>query len=766
DAWVSPARRERFAAEQQTLARLDHPAIARLYDNGVLSDGTPFFVMEYVDGKPLTTWCQDTRAGPEERLRLFYLLCEAVQSAHAHAIIHRDIKPSNVLVKRDGSVRLLDFGIAKQLDTAEVQAARTQTGLRLMTPAYAAPEQFRGDPAGIHTDVYSLGVVLYELLAGKLPFDLSSCTPGEAERLILEREPVPPSAAGSLALGASAWADLDVLVLTAMHKDPQRRYRSVEALLRDLDHYRRHEPLEARPDDLGYRVRKFVRRNRRRVVLGSAALLSAVSLGTFFTVRLAREHDGAVAEAARAEHVQRFMLNLLEGGEKEAGPAADLRVLALLDRGVKQAGTLGHEPLTQAALYETLGTMFQRLGKYDQADELLGRAVAQYRVLRGPQDPLVAQSQVALGLLRLDQAKVEDAELLVREGLALLRSKLPPDHPAVARALVALGKVLHERGRFEDSAKVLREAIALRSRPGVPPVDLAAALGDLADVEHDAGHDESSDSLNQRALSIYRAQLGDGHPLVAGRLGWLGESSLTQHKLDDSERYDREALAIWDAWYGPDHPKTAEARMDVARVLLGKKERLDEAEALFRQSTATLERVQGPSHPDVAGALYTLSNLLYVRGRFGEGAVPAGRAAEIFLAAYGAEHRSYGMALVAEATNLLMVPDWGRAEALLRRALDVFHANLSDDNGDVAACRWKLGFVLVGQKRFTEAEPLLVAAYEAMKKANLPLTGPWWTVGSILTYLTGIYEALGQPEKAARYRAEWLSALGAEGPLP
>src|SRR3954469_15913936 len=266
DAWLSPGRRERFAAEQAALAQLEHPGIARLYEGGVLDDGTPFFVMEYVDGKPLTDYCRDESATIETRLRLFRSLCEAVQAAHAHAIIHRDIKPSNVLVKRDGSVRLLDFGIAKQLDTAEVQAARTLTGLRLMTPAYAAPEQFRGDPAGIHTDVYSLGVVLYELLAGKLPFDLSSCTPDAAERLILECKPVPPSAARSLALGAPAWADLDVLVLTAMHKDPQRRYRSVEALLRDLVNYRGQEPLEARPDDLGYQLRKFVRRNRRQVV--------------------------------------------------------------------------------------------------------------------------------------------------------------------------------------------------------------------------------------------------------------------------------------------------------------------------------------------------------------------------------------------------------------------------------------------------------------------------------------------------------------------
>jgi serine/threonine-protein kinase len=764
DAWLSPARRERFAAEQETLAQLEHPAIARLYDSGALDDGTPFFVMEYVDGKPLTEFCRENGSALDERLRLFRLLCEAVQSAHAHAIIHRDIKPSNVLVKRDGGVRLLDFGIAKQLDPVEAQASRTTTGLRLMTPAYAAPEQFRGDPVGIHTDVYSLGAVLYELLSGKLPFDLSARTPAEAERLIVEREPDPPSASESSGVTASksAWADLDVLVLTAMHKDPRRRYRSVEALLRDIDHYRRHEPLDARADSFAYRVGKFARRNRRQVVFVTATFAVAIGLGIFFTLRLAREHDAAVAEAARAEHVQRFMLNLFEGGEKASGPAADLRVVALLDRGVKEASTLRAEPLTQAALYETLGTMYQRLGRYDRADELLGHAVEQYRALRGPQDPLVGESQVALGLLRMEQAKVDEAERLVRDGLALLRPRLPPDHPAIARALLALGKVLHERGRFDEAASVLQEAVALRSRPGVPPLDLAAALGALADVQHDSSRDELSDPLNERALAIYRSQLGEDHPLVAGRLGWLAESS---RQVSKSEEYRRSAVDILQAWYGHDHPSTAVALIDLARDLIGRK-RYDDAEPLLRESLAILERVHGPSHPDVADVVYTLGSLAYFRGQFEEGAKLCARAAEMFLAAYGEQHRSYGMALMGEATNRVRIQEWRRSETLLRRALAVFAANLSPDHLDVGGAEWRLGFVLIAQRRFPEAEPHLLAGYQILKKHGFPLTGPSWPLGSILLRLSDMYEALGKPQEAARYQAELKAAIAADGGTP
>src|SRR5580693_1333549 len=250
DAWLSPARRERFAIEQRTLAQLNHPSIARLYDADTLDDGTPWFVMEYVEGLPLTDYCQKYECSIQRRLQLFRQVCEAVQYAHAHAVIHRDLKPSNIFVKPDGGVRLLDFGIAKQIESLDTPSDTTRTLMRLMTPAYAAPEQIRGGGVGVHTDVYSLGVVLYQLLSDRLPFDLSNLTPGEAADIVAGHEPGKPSATAvgtqHTGVGYSAWDELDVLCLTAMHKDPQRRYRSVEALIRDIDHYLNGEPLEAR----------------------------------------------------------------------------------------------------------------------------------------------------------------------------------------------------------------------------------------------------------------------------------------------------------------------------------------------------------------------------------------------------------------------------------------------------------------------------------------------------------------------------------------
>ncbi|MCU1303440.1 MAG: protein kinase [Candidatus Sulfotelmatobacter sp.] len=315
DAWVSPARRERFATEQRTLAQLNHPSIARLYDADILDDGTPWFVMEYVDGAPLTQYCRKLDCSVEQRIQLFRSVCQAVQHAHSHAVIHRDLKPSNILVKKDGSVRLLDFGIAKQLESLDLQVDQTMTGFRMMTPAYASPEQVRGDRVGISTDVYSLGVILYELLTGRLPFDLSGLTPVEAATVITEHESGKPSAAvtgnadsgensRALSLGKTAWADLDGLCLSAMHKDPLRRYPSVEALIRDVDHYLSSEPLEARADSWQYRVNKFVRRHRRAVAATATSVMLMVGLVIFFTLRLAKARDTALDEATRTLHIQ------------------------------------------------------------------------------------------------------------------------------------------------------------------------------------------------------------------------------------------------------------------------------------------------------------------------------------------------------------------------------------------------------------------------------------------------------------------------------
>ena len=764
DAWLTPARRERFASEQRTLAQLNHPSIARLYDAAMLPDGTPYFVMEYVEGIPLTQYCRDDRASIEDRLKLFCSVCEAVQHAHANAIIHRDLKPSNVLVKADGTVRLLDFGIAKQIESLDLPVDQTMTGLRLMTPAYASPEQIRGDRIGISTDVYSLGVIMYELLAGELPFDLSNLTPAEAATIITDHEPGKPSVAfrrakrkssagasfESKELSKTAWADLDVLCLTAMHKDPQRRYQSAEALIRDVDHYLNAEPLEARPDTLRYRTAKFVRRNRNAVATVTLVFALVVGMITFFTVRLAKARDRAVAEAARTQRIQTFMTNLFQGGDASAGPADSLRVVTLLDRGAKEAQSLNAEPAVQAELYETLGMLYENLGKFDQANSLLTSALSQRKLLFGPNSPEAAETLVALGLLRDDQAQLPEAEQLVREGLDIDKRRLPANHPAVAKATTALGKVLEDRGSYDAAIQILNDAVRLESAKGSTTPELGASLYELANSHFYAGHYDTAESLNQRLLPMYRQIYGERHPRVADVLINLGAIRHDLGRYPEAEQFERQALDIVRTWYGEDNPATASDLTILARTLVFE-DRYDEATALLQQSLAIKERVYGKVHPSVASSLNELGNTAVRQKNYGAATQYFTRMADIYRAVYGEHHYLLGIAVSNLAGAYAGKKEWPRAEPLFRRAVQLFTETQSANHINTGIARTKLGRVLLREGHYREAETESRAGYDILIKQMTP--GASWLV-SARKDLVEEYDALKQPEKAEKFRAE------------
>jgi serine/threonine-protein kinase len=760
DAWMSPARRARFVTEQRTLAQLNHPSIARLYDADTLPDGTPWFAMEYVEGLPLTQYCEQRGCTIEARLELFRAVCEAVQHAHLHAVIHRDLKPSNILVRSDGSVRLLDFGIAKQLDRFDTPADQTRTGLRLMTPAYAAPEQIRGERVGIYTDVYALGVILYELLAGRLPFDLANRSPGEAEAMIAGSEPERPSMLGRRLhpRDRASWTDLDVLCLTAMHKDPQRRYRSVEALIRDIDHYRQGAPLEARPDTFGYRLGKFVRRNRRAVAATTAVVVLIAVLVVFFTVRLARARTAALAEAARTQRIQRFMQNLFQGGDKDAGPADDLRVVTLIDRGVQEARNLTGEPEVQAEMYQTLGDIYQKLGNLERAESLLSLALEQRRALFGPRHAKVAESLVAIGLLRADQAKLEEAERLVREGLDLSTRTLAADHPAVAAATDALGKVLEERGAYDRAVEVLEEAVRLRSASGQTTPELAASLYELANTHFYAGRYAESESLNQRALNIYRQIHGERHPLVSDVLINLGAIQFERGRYAEAEKFYRQALDITQSWYGKDHYRAASNLTMLGRSLVFQK-RYDEAAGLVEQALAIQERVYGPVHPRVASTTNELGTIALQRGNLGEAEARYRRMAEIYRAIYRDGHYLIGTAVSNLGSVYTARKEYSGAERLFREAVGIYEKTLPAGHLNTGIARIKLGRTLVRQRRYPEAESHLLAGYEILTRQTSPSVS--W-LRAAREDLVATYEALRQPERAAKYKSELAEAAKAE----
>lgn len=771
DAWLSPARRERFASEQRTLAQLNHPSIARLYDANELDDGTPWFVMEYVNGVPLTEYCRQHRSTIEERLKLFRAVCEAVQHAHSHAVIHRDLKPSNILVTEEGAVKLLDFGIAKHVEPSDAAADQTRTGLRLMTPAYAAPEQIRGERVGLHTDVYSLGIILYELLTGRLPFDISNRTPMEAETIIAGHEPVRPSAVARAAatragaepppqgvVSRAAWADLDVLCLAAMHRDPTRRYRTVEALVRDVDHFLAGEPLDARPDTVRYRMGKFVRRNTAGVTAAMAVLATLIGVVLFYTVRLSTARNAALAEAARAQRTQRFMLSLFQGGDEEAGPADSLRVVTLLDRGVQEASSLAGEPAVQAELLGTLGSIYQQLGRLDRADSLLLSARDRRQAMLGDAHPDVAESNIQIGLLRSDQAKYEEAEQLVRAGLARERSALGDDHPSVARAYSALGHVLVERGAYDSAVPVLEQAVRIYSRPATVSPELAASIYELANTHFYLGHWDVADSLTRQVLAMSRQLYGEHHPSVAEDLVNLGATQFEAGHYAEAERYYRDALQITEGWYGRNSHRTASNLTMLGRVLV-REERFDEAATLLAEAVAIQERVYGPVHPRVASALNEQGTLALATDHYDQAEAAFRRMSVIYAQVYPDGHYLNGTALSNLASVYSARKKPALAEPLYRQAVAIFTSTQGPDHMNTGIARIKLGRSLLRQRRFAEAASESFAGYEIVSKQSDPAIG---FLKNARKDLVAAYDSLGQPEKGARFAAELADTLAAK----
>lgn len=767
DATLSPARRARFLREQRTLAGLVHPGIAQLHDADVLSDGTPYFVMEYVDGDPIDVHCARSGLGVHARVRMVRQVCEAVRYAHDRAVIHRDLKPSNILVKPDGTPKLLDFGIAK--DVADVDDPATRTGMGMMTPAYAAPEQLRGEPVGVFTDVYALGVLLYELLAGRPPFELEGLTPSQAERVVLETTPPPPSHAATRDRGRatpllegvdgpaapadaarvsrSEWEDLDVLCAKAMHRDVARRYGSVEGFMRDLDHFLRREPLDARPDSAGYRMARFAQRHTRALAATAVALAALALTSVYYSVRLIDARDRAVVEAERTRRIQAFTENLFQGGDDVAGPADTLRVVTLLERGVAEARLLSEDPETQSQMYLTLGTMFARLGRFDRADSLV-RAAHAMRTELGTGD--AAESGAALGGLLVEQGAYADGEVELREALRHYEATDRSDQLSAAMAGVSLGTALEGQGAYDEAIEVARRAIATLERvaPGTP--EHSSALAALSTTFFYAGRLDEADSLTLRALDIDRRLHGEAHPTIADGLINLAAAEVQRGRYVEAEPYFRDAVEIFEAYHGAAHPETASAMRMLGNDLIFQG-RLDEAEPLLEQALAVQEAALSPEHPRLAN---TMSDLAYVRlqaGRHDEAVGLYRRIVGIYETSNGPRHYFVAIGLSNLANALYEGGRLAEAQEIFEDVVARFAETRGDDHLDTGVARIKLGRVLLARARLEEAEEHLRSGYDIVLARAEP-TVSW--LRAARADLAAVYDATGRPELAARFRAE------------
>ena len=749
DAWLSPMRRERFLGEQRMLAQLSHPAIAQFHDADVLPDGTPWLAMEYVEGLPITDHCDRRGLDALDRLRLIRRVAEGVRHAHQQAVIHRDLKPSNILVTNEGDVKIVDFGIAKQLERGG-DPDDTRTGLRMLTPAYAAPEQLDSALIGTYTDVYALGVVSYQLLTGRLPFVLDGLSAAEAAATIGHRNPAPPSANAGAGLARHLRGDVDVLLATAMHPDVQRRYRDMDAFIRDIDHLLAEEPLEARPDSLRYRAGKFARRNASAVAMVLMASAAIVALVTFYTIRLREARDTALAETARVEAVQRFTQSLFEGGDASAAPPETLRVLTLLDRGVQEARSLTADPRAQGELFFTLGGIYQKLGRLERADTLMLAGLDRRRKTAGMRDPITADGLVALALLRMDQARYADAERSVRDAMAIHAERHPSAHPSHATDRVALGRILEAKGDYPGALSVLYEAVRLHAAHDSTSPDYVAAATALANTQFYAGNYDAADSLNRRLLALDRQRHGPRHPSVAEDLINLGAAEFERGKYKEAEAFYRQALGITRGWYGETHPATAANLTMLGRALV-RAERWEEATSSLAQALAIRERVFGMNHPNVASTVNELGTVELRRKRWDEAERHYQRAAQIYRTAYDGKHYLIGIALSNLGSVRMGREDFVGAERVLREALQRFTETLPAEHSNIAIARIKLGSALLGQRRWADVVKESTAGYDVLARQATPSMR---FLQMARNDLAAAHGALGDVSAAARWQSD------------
>ncbi|MEM1041123.1 MAG: serine/threonine-protein kinase [Bacteroidota bacterium] len=699
----------RFRRERQVLASLDHPGIARLLDGGATEDGRPYLVMEYVEGEPVTAYADRTRLGVEARLALFAQTGEAVQHAHRRLVVHRDLKPSNVLAaendRGEPRVKLLDFGIAKLLDPeTDGDGLQTQTGLRLLTPAYAAPEQRRGEPVTTATDVYALGVLLFELLTGDR---------AERDRLAPPSERVTDAAAeahGTTAdrLRRRLRGDLDLIALKALRDDPDRRYPSVEAFLDDVRRHRRGLPVQARPESVAYRARSFVRRHR--VGVAAAAAFVALLVGALVAVSLqqratARERDRAARELAQKQEVVVLLTELLGEADPMLAQGDTLNVYEVLGRAEERLGDAsGYAPDVRAHLLHALGHVYLNMAEHDRAGHLLAEAF-ELRQARYP-DSLHADVVSTLelrGRLARDRGEPDRAVALHREAVALRRRLHAEADPALAQALNDLAISQHKQGDLGAADAHFREAIAAyRAGPGTADARLAETLGSLAVLVFESDDLDEAEALLRESIDLLRTLRGDRHPHLASSLNSLGSVLQYGGRLAEAEPLFAEALAINRGAYGKDHPSVSLVLNNLA-TLYDEWDQHAVADSLYRRVIRADSLRLGPLHPNVAITVHNYGLMLHEVEAY---EAAAGRLASAHAAALetlGAEHI---YTLIFASSLGLSLADAGRAreaERLLRPAMDRLSAELGAGHWRVAVARRNLGAALAAQGRYDEA---------------------------------------------------------------
>jgi serine/threonine-protein kinase len=614
-ALASRGGEERFKREGSILGRLTHPHIAELLDAGTSRNGQPYLVLEYVEGTHIDQYCDQHGLKVEERARLFLGVLDAVAHAHANLIVHRDLKPSNVLVSNDAVVKLLDFGIAKLLESEGQDTGPTlltREGGRLFTPQYAAPEQLCGGTVTTATDVYALGVLLYVLLTGQHPAGDGPRTPADLVRAIVDTEPprlsdivtrengsaesaAAPAARRSTTpdkLGRSLRGDLDTIVAKTLKKNPHERYPSVTALADDLRRYLGHQPISARPDTLAYRAAKFVRRNRTPVALAALIIVTLIVGigGTLIQAHTARrQRDVALRERDRANRIADFMTDMFKVSQPNEARGNSITAREILDKASKQIDlSLAKDPDLQAQMMSTMGKTYTSLGLYTAAQPLLEHAIEVGRRANGPGNPDVLSSMDELGMLFIQQGRLADAKKLLQETLVLAQRSLGPDNPVTLETMSDVAYTLTLDGRNGKALDLARHAFETQRRVlGEGATSTLWTMNVLALILGRNDRLAESEQLYRQELDIERRVHGPDSTGALNAMSNLGATLIVMGRLSDGEDIMRQTFDIQHRVNGLQHPETARTLYNLACAVARQGHR-DEAFSLLHEAVGAV----------------------------------------------------------------------------------------------------------------------------------------------------------------------------------
>ncbi|HKE92859.1 MAG TPA: serine/threonine-protein kinase [Povalibacter sp.] len=780
----------RFEAERQTLAMMDHPNIARVYDAGATSSGRPYFVMELVRGIRITTYCEQTCIDVGERLGLFIQVCHAVAHAHQNGIIHCDIKPSNILVTLHDSVpvvKVIDFGIAKATYQESSQDALHMTlGPFVGTPAYVSPEQLEPTAQSIdaRSDIYSLGVLLYELLTGCTPVDTGELmTVGleEIRRRICEQEPPTPSqrfaslppAAAMLAaqrrrtdafrLARLLRGDLDWIVMRCLEKDRERRYSCVKALILDIQRFLQNEPVAARPPALAYKIRKFARRNRTVFVTGSAiaaTMLVATAISIALAVYASGAQHRAQTEAATSKAIADFLQqDLLAQAAPDEEADRDLKLRTVLDRAADKIGNrFVGRPLVEAAIRETLGKTYDALGEYDTSYEHLRRAYELLRQQAGTDD---ARTLVAAGYLVSNlvvRGKLDEAEPLAVATLATQRRILGEEHRDSLESASNLASIYHQQGRYAAAAEIFERTLAIEKRVlGPDDRETLTTMNNLALSLRNQGELERAAKLHAEELERSTRVLGPEHPDTLTSMSNLAIVYTEQGRFAEATELTRRGCELSGRVAGPEHPETLTCLHNLASSL-SDEGRFADARALQQQVVDSARRTLGPQSPQTLTFEGRLALIQAAQGESGQAERLAAHVIESSTQTLGQDHP---LTLITMDNLARIYEDQNRfseAEVLLRNVMAVAPDVFGQRQPRTLTFSDHLAEVLLHKGDYVGATDLLRKSLETRREKS---PHDWRTFVAQLRLGVAL-DGLNRHEEAAAQLAEARAGLDSE----